>query len=91
MVQDENLQQAFDKLIEITGRVHPMIIESAALRNIIIPSQFFILSHVDRQVPKKSIQPLVPFANRQIILFHDYHNFSPSEIEYKNNSWTLKK
>ncbi len=89
MVQDDNLQEAFDKLIEIVGTNNPMIIESAALRSIIIPSQFLLLSHVDRPDPKKSIKHLLAYVDHNITLFHNHLDFTPENIACENFRWSL--
>lgn len=89
MVLDNNLQEAFDKLMQIGGRENPMIIESAALRNIITPSQFLLLTHVDRPKPKKSIEHLMEYVNHKVTLFHDYHDFGPDNLSYENKEWKL--
>ena len=89
MVNDSYLQQAFDKLMEFVDEKSPMIIESAALRKIIIPGQFLLLNHVDRPAPKKSIVHLMDFVDRRITLFHNYHDFAPTDISYTSGEWLL--
>jgi hypothetical protein len=89
MVLDHNLQQAFDKLIEFAGTEYPMIIESAALRNIIKPSIFLLLTHIDRPKPKESILHLLAYVDHKITLTQEGHDFSPSQLNYKSPSWGL--
>jgi len=89
MVLDHNLQEAFDKMIEFTGTDYPMIIESAALRNIIKPSVFLLLTHIDRQQPKRSMEHLMDYVDHKITLFHDYHDFVPTDISYVSGKWIL--
>jgi len=89
MVLDHNLQEAFDKLMEFAGTEYPMIIESAALRNIIKPSVFLLLTHIDRPKPKESILPLLEYVDHKITLTQEGHDFTPSELNYKRQSWEL--
>ena len=87
MVLDYNLQEAFDRLIEYVGIDYPMIIESAALRNIIVPSLFLLLTHIDRPLPKKSIEHLLEYVDHNIILSTTGHNFTPRNIIFKRGKW----
>ena len=89
MVLDHNLQEAFDKLMEFAGNGFPMIIESAALRNIIVPGKFLLLTHIDRQQPKRSIEHLMDYVDHKITLFNDYHDFVPTDISYDSGKWIL--
>jgi len=89
MVLDHNLQEAFDKLMEFAGNDYPMIIESAALRNIIVPGIFLLLSHIDQPQPKKSILPLMDYVDHKVTLFHDNHDFVPTNIHYISGKWEL--
>jgi len=90
MVLDYNLQEAFDKLIEFAGTEYPMIIESAALRNIIKPSVFLLLTHIDRPKPKSSIKHLLDYVDHKVTLHRDYHDFAPTDITYDSGIWKLK-
>ncbi|MCK5856639.1 MAG: hypothetical protein KAG64_04065 [Bacteroidales bacterium] len=89
MVLDHNLQEAFDRLIGFSGTDFPMIIESAALRNIIVPSQFLLLTHIDRPEPKKSIEHLMEYVDHNITLSSAGHNFTPNNIFYIKGKWVF--
>jgi len=90
MVLDHNLQEAFDKLIEIASLDYPMIIESAALRNIIKPSVFLLLNHIDRPKPKPSIEHLLDYVDHKITLSQNGHDFMPNDLSFdSNNKWHL--
>lgn len=87
MVKDENLQQAFTKLLEIIGNENPMIIESAGLRAVIQPAQFLLLSHIDRKTVKESIKPFVRFADHHITLSETFQGFVPENLLYHKGQW----
>ena len=89
MVKDFSLQEAFNKLIEYTGMDYPMIIESAALRNIIKPSVFLLIKHIDRQKPKQSINHLMKKVDREITLSSIGHDFAPTNLDYIDKTWVL--
>jgi len=89
MVLDHNLQEAFDKLMEFVGGNFPMIIESAALRNIIKPSLFLLLAHIDRPNPKRGIEQLLKYVDHRITLSDNGHDFLPSEINFQEGKWFL--
>ncbi len=89
MANDHSLQKAFNRLIEFAGIDCPMIIESAALRNVIIPAQFLLLSKVESTNPKIKIKHLLDYVDYTINLFHNHHDFSPKNIGYINSEWRL--
>jgi hypothetical protein len=89
MVLDHNLQEAFDKLMEFASSDFPMIIESAALRNIVKPAVFLLLTHIDRPKPKNSIIPLLDYVDHKITLSTEGHDFHASNLIYKKDIWRL--
>jgi hypothetical protein len=89
MANDHSLQNAFNKLIEFAGIDCPMIIESAALRNVIIPAQFLLLSKMESADPKMKIKHLIDYVDYTINLFHNHHDFTPKNIGYINSEWRL--
>jgi hypothetical protein len=75
--------------MEFASSDFPMIIESAALRNIIVPGKFLLLTHIDRPQPNRSIEHLMDYVDHKITLFHDYHDFVPTDISYVSGKWIL--
>ncbi|MBN1986446.1 MAG: hypothetical protein JW761_09090 [Prolixibacteraceae bacterium] len=85
---DSGLAEAFSELKKILPPKNPVVIESAALINIIQPGLFILVLPAGNRVEKK-IQPLLNYAN--LIIKSDGKQFSPApETIIFENLWRLK-
>jgi len=89
MVQDSYLPQAFRKLLEIVNPKNPMIIESGAMRNILIPGQFLLFSHANNTEIKNSIKHLLKFVDRRVKLNHNAHDLAIEKLNYTTSGWQI--
>jgi hypothetical protein len=89
MAKDRYLNKAFRILIELAGTDYPMIIESAALRNTIIPSNFLLLSRPNRPQIKDSIAHLMEYVDYKIILDDEKTNLILENLSYSNSEWKI--
>lgn len=89
-VLDTHLQEAFESLLALIPASSPVVIESPALRNLVIPGVFFILDHP--QTLNKKMDVLSWAGNADQFINTGIENLSAviEGVHFDNGEWQYR-
>ena len=90
MVKDAFLEKAFERIIRETDTKTPIIVESAALVNVLKPAVMFLLVKRGEDKTKANKNSHLFSHADQIIVSDFTRKMLPDNLEFKNGIWMLK-
>ena len=84
---DQHLDKAFSIATEGISSVQPIITESAALREFIIPGMYLFLRKADDAIKPAALQ-MMELADQHILSYGDHFSINPKTISF-NQTWEI--
>jgi len=91
MATDQNLMEAFQKIVQLIPSDSFIICESGGLRHHVVPGLFFMMNKTDREIMKPDAEKLMLLADRVITFDGEKNDFELNSIEINDNGWTIKQ
>jgi len=91
MATDQNLMEAFQKIVQLIPSDSFIICESGGLRHHIIPGLFFMMNKTEVEKIKPDAEKLKLLADRVITFDGEKTDFELNSIEIKDNRWKIKQ
>lgn len=91
MATDQNLMEAFQKILQLIPPNSFIICESGGLRHHIIPGLFFMMNKTEVEKIKPDAEKLKLLADRVITFDGEKNDFDIHSIEVNDNRWTIKQ
>ena len=91
MATDQNLMEAFQKIVQLIPSDSFIVCESGGLRHHVVPGLFFMMNKTDREIIKPDAEKLMLLADRVITFDGEKNDFELNSIEINDNGWTIKQ
>ena len=90
MATDENLMEAFQKIIQMIPSGSFIVCESGGLRHHVVPGLFFMMNKTEVEKIKPDAEKLKLLADRVITFDGEKTDFELNSIEINDNRWKIK-
>ncbi len=87
--KNEFLKEAFTEFYSQIPENSFIVCESNSLRNILNPSLFLLIKHINSNEMKPSAKKLAPLADKIIFSDGKKHDFDALRINIQNNKWII--
>jgi hypothetical protein len=91
MATDQNLMEAFQKIIQMIPSDSFIVCESGGLRHQVVPGLFFMMNKTDGKMIKPDAEKLLLLADRVITFDGEKIDFDLNTIEINDNRWKIKQ
>jgi hypothetical protein len=91
MATDQNLMEAFQKIIQMIPSGSFIVCESGGLRHHLVPGLFLMMNKTDIKMIKPDAEKLLLLADRVITFDGEKIDFDLNSIEINDNRWKIKQ